>query len=155
MNRKGSNTDTETVNEDAIFEAISAGIAAPPADGRRVDRLRSRVFAQLDFDTIRRDDGQWQEILPKVRKKVLQIDEARGIESYLLRVDAGAGVPAHRHESDELCFVIEGDIAFGDVKLQEGDYHFARPGSSHGNAVSERGCLLFLQAGLGSDHHAV
>ncbi|MDJ0911001.1 MAG: cupin domain-containing protein [Woeseiaceae bacterium] len=153
MSRKRSNSGTDKAGEDAIFELISESIAAPPADARRVDRLRTRVMSQLGFDTIRRGDGEWREIMPQVYKKTLQVDEARGIESFLLRMEAGGRIPAHDHESDELCCVIEGDLAFGELQLRQGDYHFAHQGSRHLDATTEHGCLLFLQCGIAGEYH--
>ena len=154
MSGQSSNSGTGKAGDDAIFEAISGNIAAQPADARRVDRLRARVMSRLGFDTIRVDEGAWREIMPQVFKKTLQFDEARGVESFLLRVEAGGRIPAHRHETDELCCVIEGDIAFGELQLARGDYHFAEQGSRHDDAITTHGCVLFLQSGAAREYHA-
>lgn len=152
MSSKHSKFGNDNPGQDLVFEAISEHIAAEPADAGRVDRLRSRVMSQIGTRTIRRDDGEWREIMPQVFKKTLQVDEIRGIESFLLKMEAGSRIPSHQHESDELCFVIEGDLAFGDVQLRRGDYHFAGQGSHHVDAITEQGCLVFLQTGIAGQY---
>lgn len=154
MSGRDSNSGTGKVGQDAVFEAISENIAAPRADAGRVDRLRSRVMSRLDFDTIQRDEGEWLEIMPQVYKKSLQFDEARGVESFLLKMEAGGRIPAHVHESDELCCVIEGEVTFGELLLRRGDYHFAHEGSRHQDATTAHGCLLFLQCANSGDYRA-
>ena len=161
MSKTDLNAERDRVLDDEVIGTIGESLIATPADPERVDRLRRRVLDQIAeeparrslFDTIRGDDGEWIEIMPCVSKKVLQVDRERGIESYLLRMMPGAHIPAHAHESDELCYVIEGDLAFGDIRLKGGDYHFAHRGSEHGDASTVNGALLFLQSGIGGERY--
>lgn len=154
MSARDRDSVSREFGEDNILEAISENIAAEPADAGRVERLRARVMSQLEFDTIRSDEGEWREIMPQVYKKTLSVDEVRGVESFLLRMESGGRIPAHEHRSDELCCVIEGDVSFGELKLKKGDYHFAHQGSHHQDATSVNGCLLFLQSGLAGEYRA-
>ena len=149
----------EAIGQDLI-DKICESFVAEKATASRVDRLRMRVMAQIDddsrepglFETIRKNEGNWIEVMPDVQKKVLQVDHESGIETYLMRIGAGARIGNHSHDSNELCYVIEGDIAFGDIELQAGDYHFASKGSGHGDVRTVNGALLFLQTGIGGEH---
>lgn len=62
-----------------------------------------------------------------------------------LRLEPGAQVPSHTHDSDEHCIVLEGQVCFGEIRVEKGDYHLARAGSRHENAYSETGALLYIQ----------
>ena len=161
MSKTGLNSESEHVLDDDVIGAIGESLVAAPAADERKERLRGRVLEQIAnaperrslFDTIREGDGEWIEILPLISKKVLQLDRERGVESYLMRMEPGAKIPAHLHESDELCFVIDGDLAFGDLHLEGGGYHFAHKGSEHGVASTVNGALLFLQSGIGGERY--
>jgi len=123
------------------------------------ENLQARIMARIDAEsiaeqsgwvTVRTYDGAWERIAPKIEKKLLQVDEANGTESYLLRVEPGAEAPPHRHETDEICIMLDGEVRYGDFFLRAGDYHFAPKGSIHGEAHSEKGALLFIHAGINS-----
>ncbi len=154
MNRQDKENDV-VLNNDFI-EAVADSFDTGATDENRVDRLRARVMERIDdtnnglslFDTIRSDEGEWIEIRPNVQKKLLKADSEAGMESYLLRLHPGATLPAHVHESDELCYVVEGDLSFGDIYLEAGDYHYAHKGSRHGDVSTVNGTLLFLQSGI-------
>lgn len=146
---------TDILDEEVVT-ALGNGIASETIGREREERLRARVLERIDntppnmslFETIRAAEGDWIEVSPLVEKKILQVDAERGVESYLLRMSAGATVVSHHHDSDELCFVIEGDVTFGEVSLKTGDYHCARQGSEHAEASTVSGALLFLQSGI-------
>lgn len=127
----------------------------PKLEERRVNALRANIMQQVDaletsaqpqLVTIRSDQGEWQLLMPGIYKKQLSIDESTGIESYLLRLDAGSEAPAHEHPYDELCLVLEGELQFDDIYLKQGDYHFAPKGSKHGMATTNTGAIVFLQS---------
>ena len=65
--------------------------------------------------------------------------------SILLRMAPGSSLPAHFHEDDEECVVLEGRVRIGDVRVSAGDYHLALSGSRHGELQSDSGALLFLR----------
>ncbi|MBT8101172.1 MAG: cupin domain-containing protein [Gammaproteobacteria bacterium] len=154
MNRQDKENDV--VLDSGFLDAVADSFETEAADEQRVNQLRARVAEKIDggnngsslFDTIRSGEGDWIEILPNVRKKRLKIDREAGMESYLLRLEPSATLPAHEHEADELCYVIEGDLSFGDIYLEAGDYHYARKGSRHGGVNTVNGTLLFLQSGI-------
>ena len=76
--------------------------------------------------------------------KVLRHDEAAGrAPTVLLRFDAGASYPNHRHPAGEEVFVLAGDVRFGQVELRAGDYLYTPPGGAH-SVYSKSGCVLLL-----------
>ncbi len=117
----------------------------------RIARMRKRLLKQIapqkpvNFITIRADEGEWIEIVPKIYKKVLHLNPSTGQESYLLRAEPGAVAPAHDHDHDELCFVLEGEIELNNISLKTGDYHFAPKGSLHGETRTQTGAVVLMQ----------
>ena len=147
--------------EDLVIDEQTLGLLGahlkpePQLSSDRALKMRSTLLQQIDIlesksseklVTIRSDEGDWEILAPKIFKKVLSFDSESGVESYLLRLEAGAQAPSHEHPHDELCLVLEGDVQFDDVYLKQGDYHFAPQGSIHGAATTEHGALIFLQA---------
>lgn len=148
---------------DAQLLSLIGEAQSPVADetfsAQHQAHLQTDILARLDAEaraeasgwiTVRAYDGPWQQIAPKIDKKVLQVNAANATESYLLRVEPGAQAPPHRHETDEICIMLSGEVRYGDFYLRAGDYHFAPKGSVHGEAYSEQGALLFIHAGLNS-----
>lgn len=98
------------------------------------------------FITLRKsvDAGEgWVELLPKAHAKLLFTDGQA--ESYMIRLEPGAWAPEHEHPADEECFVIEGTLWQGDVFLEAGDFHVARPGMKHGELRTDTGALVFIR----------
>lgn len=137
---------------DALLEAQTP--VMPAAD--RVKAMRDRVMAGAragkpeqpvqpaqDHLTIHQAEGRWLPILSGIEMKVLREDAST--RSYLLRMAAGARLPAHGHSHEEECMVLEGDVWLGEVHARAGDYHLARSGLPHGELHSDGGCLLFLR----------
>src|SRR5206468_9493654 len=87
-------------------------------------------------------DG-WVELLPKAHAKLLFTDGEA--ESYMIRLEPGAWAPAHEHPADEECLVLEGTLWQGDVFLQAGDFHVARPGMKHGELRTDTGALVYIR----------
>ncbi len=149
---KPVNFDNDVIDDESleVLGRAPSGISPPPS--RRVE-LRQRVLQQIDdelasnptYTTVRSDEGPWVELEPLVEKKVLNYDPATGDESYLLRLQPGASPPAHEHDADEHCIVLEGEVSFDNIHLVAGDYHLARRGSRHGRARSVPGALIYLQ----------
>jgi anti-sigma factor ChrR (cupin superfamily) len=112
----------------------------------------AQLLRRLDGDaqrfvTVHRDDGKWEQLAPDIAMKILDSDES--MQAFLLRLDAGARLPSHPHASDEMCFVLEGEAALGDLVVGAGDYHLARAGSMHGDVTTRTGCLLLIRYGGG------
>jgi quercetin dioxygenase-like cupin family protein len=143
---------------------LDAALAEPPHaaagdaqatgadDATSRERVRRRLLRRVAADstprhgTVHAAEGAWQPFGPGVRMKVLH--EAGGVMSYLLRLEAGARVAAHRHPIDEECVVLEGRLCIGDLVLEPGCYHLGRQGVLHDRLHSPEGALIFLRGAV-------
>jgi quercetin dioxygenase-like cupin family protein len=134
---------------DLLYAALGEAMApaAPPQE--LAMRLRQRLLTSLSpppsarLITIPAAAGVWQKLAPGVAIKVLREDEQS--RSLLLRMAPAAELPAHDHDLEEECLVLEGEVRLGDLRLRAGDYHLALRGIPHGVVRSEPGCLLFIR----------
>jgi quercetin dioxygenase-like cupin family protein len=76
--------------------------------------------------------------------KVLVRD--RGRLTVALRFEPGAVMRGHGHIGDEQSYVVSGSCRFGDRTLAQGDFFSIAAGTSHGDIVSDAGCLLLVTA---------
>ena len=117
---------------------------APPAElrGRIVEVIRGVPQNSI---TVRAEEGRWMPCpFPGVKIKTLSVDEKRGTATILVSLDPGSRLPAHGHHGDEESYVISGSCRIGTVYLRQGDFHRAGEGSTHGDVVSDEGCVLLL-----------
>lgn len=115
---------------DHVFTAIEAALDGKPPPGSI---------------TVRESEGEWIELLDGVFKKPLAADARDGTESYLLRLEPGAVLPAHGHEKTEECLVLEGDLIIGAARFGPGDYHAAPRGIAHLPVTSKTGAVVFIR----------
>ena len=93
---------------------------------------------------VRRDAADWRPTKTDgVAVKVLRSDKTTGESSFLLKLEAGARVPAHDHPGGEELYVLDGDFQVGRDRLGAGDYLYTPPNVVHA-ASSERGCLVLV-----------
>jgi anti-sigma factor ChrR (cupin superfamily) len=105
----------------------------------------SEVAAGVHFT--RADEGEWMSVgLPGITLKRLYENRDDGTTTMLVRMEAGARYPAHRHPTIEQCLVLEGDLHVGEVLLRAGDFQLATPSSEHAPHWTETGCTIFLVA---------
>ncbi|MFN4263152.1 MAG: cupin domain-containing protein [Thioalkalivibrionaceae bacterium] len=153
------NVTTKDVSDNAAAAGLvgAGGAAQPPGrstsrdeetDGRSAEAGPSRRRISTVSMTRRAHEGQWWSVRDGIRIKSLHVDKRSGSRSFLMSIAAGATYPAHPHQHDEECIVLEGDVRIGDERLVAGDYHLAPAGSVHTELSSEHGALLFLRAGL-------
>lgn len=148
---------------DPIATEIAEAVMPLPAGAIPAGRIHARLLARIHaqkrpeveadntgkahaFLTLRNSGGPgdgWVELLPKAHAKLLFTDGEA--ESYLIRLEPGAWAPAHEHPADEECLVLEGTLWQGDVFLQAGDFHVARPGMKHGELRTDTGALVFIR----------
>lgn len=150
-------SDRSVALPESVTELMAESVAPqalPAGSGERIRRqLLQRVRADAcgtPSDTIRSDEGGWHLVRPKVQMKVLRRDS--DTVSFLLRLEAGGEIPAHDHQIEEECMVLEGEVTIGELTLSAGDYHLAHRGQPHGKLWSSRGALLFLR-GQVRPHH--
>jgi len=128
---------------------------SPLPDGFSADeqaRVKRRLLRRIAADstprhgTVHAGEGRWLPFGPGVQMKVLH--EAGGVMSYLLRLEPGARLAAHRHPIDEECVVLEGRMCIGDLVLEPGSYHLGRQGVLHDRLHSPEGALIFLRGAV-------
>lgn len=138
-------TRDDDASQDEILRGLLDAVApmSPPRDLRA--KVLGHVRAQTALQTLRADEGAWEDVAPGVRMKVLFVDDQAGTRSFLLRFAPGASLPAHAHRGPEECLVLEGEAMLGDVAVRAGDYHLAPCGSKHGVVSSRTGALLYLR----------
>jgi anti-sigma factor ChrR (cupin superfamily) len=97
------------------------------------------------FLVVRAGEGRW---LPTgdagVSFKLLYTDRERGTFTTLVRMEAGATIPAHRHLGVEQCLVLDGDLRAGRVEMQAGDFNCSLPGSVHEEIATSAGALFLI-----------
>lgn len=123
-----------------------------PAQPTLARRIRRRVMqrvadADASHHTVAADAGDWQPFLDGVRIKVLRLQGE--VLSYLLQLEPGATLPAHRHPLDEECVVLEGRLFIGTrLEIGPGSYHLAHAGALHAPIVTPTGATIFLRGAV-------
>jgi quercetin dioxygenase-like cupin family protein len=115
-----------------------------------------KILARIDeagmylpgTSTKRAADAEWQQHSEGIVFRVLKVDEARGRQTLLVKMQPGAIYQSHSHDIDEECLVIEGDLQFGDLVLRAGDFHLATSGTHHPTGKTTAGCLLHVVVGM-------
>ena len=104
----------------------------------------------MDTYTTRTMDMDWKPLIETGVKtdgiwvKILRFDElSNRPPTFLLKFEAGAAYPEHRHPAGEETFVLEGEVDFGARHLSTGDYLYTPPGGIH-SVYSETGCILLF-----------
>lgn len=112
-----------------LFAAIEQEIDAAPTTGIR---------------TIRAGEGNWRKSTDKIWKKILSHDATTGRTIALVRCEAGAVLPEHVHEHDEMVLMLEGEYRSADGIVRAGDVQISPAGSFHQASVTPMGCLLLV-----------
>jgi len=86
------------------------------------------------------DQLPWVERRPGVSWKLLWEEGDR--KAILIRYEAGATIPRHRHIGDEQIFVLQGSVADDTGVCTAGNYARRPPGCVH-TVVSPNGALVF------------
>ena len=139
------------------FEQVTFNLALatpevePPAAAfekllTRTRREERRPVLSRKHLSIRKADGDWDQVCEGVSVKLLFEDPASGIQTSLVRMAGGTRLPAHRHLGVEQFFILEGDCTVNGDLLGPGDYHRADTGSIHQETSTEFGTLLLLVA---------
>ncbi|MEM7309169.1 MAG: cupin domain-containing protein [Planctomycetota bacterium] len=78
----------------------------------------------------------------------LAVDAEAAFTTMMIRMAPGTSYPAHVHAGAEECYVLEGDLVIGDLRMTSGDFQRMEPGSQHPDQHTEGGCLLLLRSSL-------
>ena len=104
---------------------------------------------------VRRDEDNWVATgIPGVAIKELFTDRSKRTSTLLMRMDPGVSYPAHNHHGAEQCLVIKGDVRWGDLVYEEGDFVVMGRDSDHPEIHTVNGNLLLLIAGRNEYIHA-
>ena len=133
------------------WEVMLAGLTAalpPEAPSANIfEQIEARIDRPVKGETIRRDEGDWKEVIRGIRIRILHTDRNARRQTLMLDVRPNAIYPRHRHEQVEEIYMISGDLRIGDLILGPGDYHVSPAGSAHPGATSRGGCqCLIIQA---------
>lgn len=80
---------------------------------------------------------------PGVSMKMIRHDESTGGVTGMMRLAPGSTIPAHRHtQSDQIMYILEGDLTEANVTFGPGTYLVAKAGSPHGPHGTTNGCVL-------------
>jgi anti-sigma factor ChrR (cupin superfamily) len=120
-----------------------------PAPARVRDKLLARIQKPepaTDARIVRANEGAWHAMVPGVMAKPLYKESAEGNAAMLVRMEAGAQFPPHWHAGVEHCYVLDGDLHFGDLALGPGDYQCAMASTTHVTSHTEKGCVVLIVA---------
>ena len=144
--------EDDSVLDQALLAQISQAITPEPLDAASQARIKSRLLrrlAQHSTDqhlTLATPEAGWKPFGPGVTIKVLHRDGA--VMSYLLRLVAGAQLPAHRHPIDEECVVLQGELCVGNLRIAAGGFHLGRQDVLHDVLHSPDGALIYLRGAV-------
>ena len=128
-----------------LLEAIEPQSLSP----ERALNLRARILNSVQqkptLVTVRHQEGVWVTIAPGVSTKLLH--RSATAHSFLVRLAPGAALPAHDHEGEEECLLLEGDATLGDIHATPGDYQLAPSGTRHKTITTQDGALIFVRYG--------
>jgi anti-sigma factor ChrR (cupin superfamily) len=145
-------TAAAVLDHDAI-EALSQELRPiEPHAGR--DPLRVRILARIrepsrasELLTVTETQGEWETLLPLVRRKKLFSNDAG--EAFVYHLAPGARLPPHPHASDEECMLLDGEVMIGDMRMQRGDFQLAPKGVRHTEIYTHGGAILYIRTGRG------
>lgn len=133
---------------------LAAGLTPREPPGQARARMKSAILQAIGEPatpggyTVLADQGAWIAFLNGIEIKLLAYDREAGTQTALWRCGPGAAVPAHTHRNAEWGYLIEGDILFGALELQAGDYFSMEAGTAHVAATTRGGCLLLMTGDL-------
>ena len=144
------------MNEASALLAETVPSVAPAArlKGRLMNRVADWQMLKPLADVRPRDGGWMSAGVPGVDRRKLFSDTQTGRTTMLLRMEPGVRFPAHFHHDDEQCYVLKGDIGWGEVMYREGDFVVMGKDTTHPEIHSVSGNLLLIISGHNEFVHA-
>lgn len=140
------------VLDESTVRAISEALLPTELATHRRAAMRARVMSlasdapPANTETIRGEDLPWHQVFPHVWAKVMKRDVANNLQIMLFRMEPGGIVPAHSHNLDEECLVLEGEVLVGSHPVRKGDMHLARAGARHPDLWTRTGALVMVRS---------
>ncbi len=113
--------------------------------------LPSKSESNLFSFQIKSSEIDWQphpQGIDGVSVSTLFVDEASRKFTGLIRCEAGAIYPSHRHAGEEEIFILEGDLIIDSQSFEVGDYIYSAPNSLHSPIFNQSGCLFLVKTSL-------
>ena len=136
-----------------LVAQLDDALAPEPLPDAAHARVRRQLLRRIAADSTERHlalpagPAGWQPFGAGLSIKVLH--ESGGVMSYLVRLEAGAELPAHRHPMDEECVVLEGEVCIGDkLRFGPGGFHLGRKDVLHDRLHSPTGGVIFLRGAI-------
>jgi quercetin dioxygenase-like cupin family protein len=149
-------TTSEPVLDTTTLETLALGVTPIEPSSSVKSALRERILARAASQvstspkthlTVPLSDEDWHDVAPLIKIKTLfESEDGKGV---LFRFEPGARLPAHEHDTDEECVVLEGELRIGAATVRAGDFHLARKGIPHGPLTSPTGALFYIRTGIG------
>jgi quercetin dioxygenase-like cupin family protein len=141
---------------EGLAASLTSAVAPVELSNEQRSRMRAKILGGIapppNTVTRRGTDAPWHEVWPRVWVQQLYADPQSGVQMNIVRMEAGGVIPAHAHDHDEECLVLEGEIRLGDYYVRRGDLHIARAGSQHGDLSAPTGALLMIRS-VGNPRH--
>ena len=137
--------------EQALSPLAQNLVPLTPPDGlmdKIEARLAERIYSATLGRILRADEGEWLDMGPGLRYKILHRNHEQQRQTILLEAAPGAIHPAHIHDFDEEIYVISGDLTIDGVELGPGDFRFSPKGSDHPAEITRQGCRCLITAGF-------
>ena len=144
--------DTDKDNIEIISEAMANNITPRPLSSDRQQNMLDKIQQRINStppngtETIRADEGGWENVIDLVQMKILRRDERNKNQTVLYRLQAGAVFPCHTHSQEEECLVLEGELIIDNHFLFAGDWHLAKPGFEHPEIKTNSGALILVRS---------
>jgi anti-sigma factor ChrR (cupin superfamily) len=137
-----------------VADAVRPVAPSPTLKHRLMARVASHEQLKPVAD-VRSFDGGWKfSGVPGVDVKTLFTDSTAGRTTVLLRMQPGSSFPSHHHHDEEQCLVLEGDVRWGDLVYEKGDFVVAGRDTTHPVTHTVNGNLLLIVAGHNEFVHA-
>jgi anti-sigma factor ChrR (cupin superfamily) len=132
-------------------------VPIPPAPSVR-DRLLATVADYQILKPIadvRRNENNWVHTgMPGIDVKTLFKESSTGRTTYLVRMEPGARMSPHHHGDVEQCLVVKGDVRWGNLVFEEGDFMVMGKDTAHPEVHTVNGTIMLIIAGHNEFQHA-
>ncbi len=124
---------------------LAEPVAPPPGlKARLQQRIQNRTSQPGSFTVNKAAERKFSTLGPGISKSILRSDAEAQRVTMLLKVDAGARLPSHKHVGPEETLVLTGDLRGAGFVLHAGDYQLNDGGTIHGELWSEQGCTVLV-----------
>lgn len=140
--------------EKLAAELVESVAQEPPASVRerlfakvaQVPRAPGVILDRGGIVVYRPDEIAWTPLAPGIEVKLLSKESERRYNTCLVKMDAGARYPRHRHGDVEELFLLSGDLHLAGDMMRPGDYCRAEAETIHDESYTEAGCVFLVRS---------